>query len=58
MLAGADAASLAPVGAPAATTGFETQVVVTSGAAMVAVRALTVSGKVLATSPAVAVAAG
>ena len=58
VLAGADAASLAPVGAPAARTGFETQIAVTSGAPMVAVRALGVSGRVLATSPAVGVTAG
>ncbi|HEY5144984.1 MAG TPA: arylsulfotransferase family protein [Solirubrobacteraceae bacterium] len=58
VLAGADAASLAPVGAPAADSGFETQIAVSSTAPLVAARALSASGKVLATSPAVSVAAG
>ncbi len=54
VLAGPDSASLAPLGAPADRSGFETSIPVSSGAAMFAVRALAASGRVLATSPAVA----
>jgi hypothetical protein len=52
VLAGADAASLAPV-ATVARTDFETQADVTTPATMFAVRALDASGHALATSPAV-----
>jgi hypothetical protein len=50
VLAGADAASLAPVGAPAAKTGFETRIDVPSSAATFAVVALDAKGHTLARS--------
>jgi len=55
VLAGADAGSLAPLGAAAKRTGFETAIPVTSGAAVFAVRALDAKGRVLSTSDAVPV---
>jgi hypothetical protein len=51
VLAGTDAASLAPAGGPVVRSGFETAIRVTTTAPLVAVRALSASGKVLATSP-------
>jgi hypothetical protein len=53
VLAGASAAALAPVGAPVASSGFETTITAATGAPYVAVQALGAGGAVLATSAAV-----
>jgi len=52
LLAGPTAASLAPVGAPFADTGFETRFSAPTADAYIAVTALGVAGRRLATSPA------
>ncbi|MGH3402712.1 MAG: arylsulfotransferase family protein [Streptosporangiaceae bacterium] len=53
ILDGSSPSSLRRVGSPKRKTGFETQITVTTKATWVAARALSSSGKVLATSPAV-----
>ena len=53
VLAGASAAALAPVGAPVASSGFETTITAATGAPYVAVQARGAGGAVLATSAAV-----
>jgi hypothetical protein len=57
VLAGAGASALAPVGAPVASTGFETLISAATAARYVAVRAIGAGGAVLGTSAAVAVGA-
>ncbi|MGD0386711.1 MAG: arylsulfotransferase family protein, partial [Solirubrobacteraceae bacterium] len=58
VLAGASAAALAPIGAPVASTGFETLITAATSGPYVAVRALGSNGAVLGTSAAVTVAPG
>lgn len=58
ILAGPDASSLKPVGQPYPKTFFETGMSVSGSYATVAVEALNSSGRVLSTSPAVAVKSG
>jgi hypothetical protein len=57
VLAGASATALAPVGAPVASSGFETAITAATNAPDVAVEALGAGGAVLATSAAVTPAA-
>jgi hypothetical protein len=57
VLAGASAGALSAVGAPVASSGFETSITAATGAPYVAVQALGAAGAVLATSAAVAPAA-
>lgn len=53
ILAGSSPSSLRRVGQPKHKSGFQTQITVTTGATWLAARALSSSGKILATSPAV-----
>jgi hypothetical protein len=58
VLAGSSPTSLAAVGAPVASAGFETQIAAATSAPYVGVEALSPSGQVLAQATPVAVASG